>query len=82
MDFMDVSPSLDTVQEGVLMFGIGKTIWFLVHILLQDTLTATPSVASVQEPEEQVVMKKICILTIKKTPLIWIALYSPWILKS
>merc|ERR550517_1883747 len=33
MDFMDVSPSLDTVQE--------------------DTLTATPSVASVQEPEEQ-----------------------------
>ena len=79
---MDVSPSLDTVQEVVLMFGIGKTIWFLVHILLQDTLTATPSVGSVQEPEEQVVMKKICILTIKKTPLIWIALYSPWILKS
>jgi len=34
MDFMDVNPSLDTVEE--------------------DTLTATPSVASVQEPEEQV----------------------------
>ena len=64
MDFMDVNPSLDTVQEVVLMFGIEKTIWLLVHILLQDTLTATPSVASVQEPEEQVAMKKICILTI------------------
>ena len=61
---MDVNPSLDTVQEVVLMFGIEKTIWLLVHILLQDTLTATPSVASVQEPEEQVAMKKICILTI------------------
>ena len=56
MDFMDVSPSLDTVQEVVLMFGIGKTIWFLIHILLQDTWPATPSVASVQGPEEQVVV--------------------------
>ena len=64
MDFMDVNPSLDTVQEVVLMFGIGKTIWLLVQILLQDTLTATPSVATVQEPEEQVAMKKICILMI------------------